>query len=330
MRKSMAYLAVSGAVAIAGFSAGAVTAADTSPAHSGPHIEFSFGIEAQPSDYPAFRALNVPDRLMDTVLAELAHDRLVLVRDHPEKKAGDAVIGPVYAQILRETGDIWIDVVMHSAFTRFDHYEVTRLTEICARPTLTRLQTRRIETLQSGADMSDATYMETLEADPDFKSMARADQRLLSRFIRAVAWANGEQGDLQKQFIAVMEARLRHAPEPAIVPPIPPLTVAPDPPLTHDEALYMNEVSWILPWSLMPDFGDLKTEGRMVLDCGANTDGTLSACEVVANSWAPHALDKLAADFAAGVHASPEILKAGIPAGARVRFTAHITQGAAS
>lgn len=330
MRRAITCLAVSGIVAIAGVSAGAATAGDTSVARPQTQMEFNFAIEAPPSDFPAFRALNVPDRMMDTVLAELAHDRLVQVRDHPETKAGDAVIGPVYAQVLRETGDIWIDAVMHRAFTRFDHYEVTRLTEICTRPTLARLQTRQIEMLQSGVDMSEAAYMDTLEADPDFKSMARADQRLLSRFIRSIAWASGQQGDLQKQFIGVMEARLRHAPEPAIIPPTPPLTVAPDPPLAHDEALYMNEISWIIPWSVMPDFGDLKTEGRMVLDCGANTDGTLSKCEVVANSWSPHALDKLATDFAAGVKAHPDILKAGIPAGARLRFSAHIWQKDAS
>lgn len=325
MRKSMACLAVSGIVGIAGFSAGAVAAADRSGADPQPHVEINFGIQAPPSDYPAFRALNVPDRLMDTVLAEEAYQRLVQVRDHPETRGTVNKIGPVYALVLSETGDIWIDAVMHRAFTRFDHYEVTRLTDICARPTLARVQARGIEMLKSGANMPDATYWETLEADPDFKSMTRADQQLLERFIRYLDWASRQQADLRKQFVDVTKARLQNAPEPAIVPPPPPLTVAPDPPLTHDEALYMNEVSWTIPYAVLGDFLDLNTEGRLVLDCGAKTDGTLSDCEVVANSWSAHPLDKLAADFAAGVHASPEILEAGIPAGARLRFSAHIT-----
>ena len=294
--------------------------APASPPKVGIHLDF--GIQAPESDYPAFRALSVPYRLLDINRASLATVETKEKDATPEVRAQDHAFVVEMTKILNQYGDVFVDTEMRGAFFKFSHPEVLRLKTLCASPAVQRLQTRQIASMLRGDDPAD--YQAMLKADPDFAAMSVADQRLLLRFVFALQKSSQAMAPLQKQFVAVYTARMRGQPEPAVTQPEATANQPPDPPLTHDEALYLNGVGWQIPWDTAHELAEVGT-GDIVLDCGIKADGHLSDCDAVRNTLSGAGSDALIASFTAGVHTDADTVAAGIPAGARTRFTAHIT-----
>jgi len=325
----MAGLAASVVLGVAGFSTSVAIAADTPAAKPEQKIQISFEIEAPESDYPAFRALNVPARLIDINLVAIA---AVATRNKdaaPDVQARDRQFVAAMTQILTENREVFIDTMMHSAFHNFSHSEVERLTKICALPPLQHLRAWQIEQEQRDGDAAQQDVRDYLETDADFQAMPATDRRLLLRFLDALSAATDAVAPLKKQFGAVMVARWEGKPEPVISAPEIRPNQPPNPPLTHPEALYLNGVGWMIPWDTTEAFVTVGT-GDLVLDCGVKADGKLVDCEAVRNTLSGSGVDALIASFNAEVHADADTVKAGIPAGARMRFTAHITAKPAS
>ena len=142
---------------------------------------------APDSDYPAFRALNVPFHLVEVVGAVPAYLMVTEAGADPDAQARARKAGAAFVQDLSRHPDDIIDPMMHDALTRFSHDEVVRLGQLCARPALDRVQTQLLAALRREDPMPNGASMNSLlAADPDFATWSKADQALMERFAEIV------------------------------------------------------------------------------------------------------------------------------------------------
>ena len=165
---------------------------------------------APDSDYPAFRALNVPFHLVEVVGAVPAYLMVTEAGADADAQARARKQGAAFVQALNRQPDAIIDPMMHDALIRFSHDEVVRLGQLCARPALDRVQTQLLAALHREDPMPDGVSIERLlAADPDFSTWSPADQELMLRFVETVLGSMTEVEETMEQAARAATAAAR-------------------------------------------------------------------------------------------------------------------------
>ena len=198
---------------------------------------------APESDYPAFRALSVPFRLTDFVVAEINYRLLT----HPQADKAEQLRQYRWSfhvvQVIGERRDIMTDFVMHTAFTEFSHDDVTRLTALCARPAFRDLMAHNIDGLNQGHFPA---FGSDMLKDGRFQAMPETDRDLIERFLNAVQNAEETKNPDGANIVAAVRARTFAEDTPAQVTmpiPVPPAATARNFEMAH----YLDDAVWRHP-----------------------------------------------------------------------------------
>ncbi len=165
-------------------------------------------VQAPESDYPFFRGLAEPFKLIDALIAGTKYE----LTNDPEMAQAPAEMRAAmladFTQALNANREILTDKVMRVAFNGFSHDEVVRLTTVGA-PVIAAVQQQSIDAVARG-EMRNTN--DDFATDPGFKALSGPDQTLVMRFVTAVtAGFDAAKPD----FDAVLNGAARHAAQPA-------------------------------------------------------------------------------------------------------------------